>query len=74
MGVHKVMRVSHQQGGAVGRGSSGVVCENRLVGSEFTKGTGTNTHTSRISAGEAFRGTASKGILKLPLLLLLAAP
>ena len=46
--------------------SSGVVCENHLVGSELlSKRTHTSTHTfpCRISVGEAFRSSASKGIL-----------
>ena len=35
--------------------SSGVICEKHVVGSEFSEGMRTRTHTFRVSAGEAFR-------------------
>ena len=38
------MRAGHRQGGSVGGCSSGVVCENHLVGSEFSEGMQTHTH------------------------------
>ena len=37
------MRAGHRQGGGVGGCSSGVVCENLFVGSEFSEGRRTNT-------------------------------
>ena len=43
MEVRKVMRADHRQGGGVGGCSSGVVCENDLVGSEFSEGMRTHT-------------------------------
>ena len=39
------MRAGHRQGGGVGGCSSGVVCENHLVGSEFSEGMRTHAHT-----------------------------
>ena len=38
-----VMRPGHRQGGGVGGCSSGVVCENHIVGSEFSEGMRTRT-------------------------------
>ena len=58
--VRKVMKAGHWQGGSVGGCSSGVVWENRIVGSEFSECR--RTHRLRISAGESFRSQASKGI------------
>ena len=37
------MRGGHRQGGGVGGWSSGVVCENNFVGSEFSEGMRTHT-------------------------------
>ena len=37
------MRAGHRQGGGVGGCSSGVICENHLVGSEFSEGMRTHT-------------------------------
>ena len=47
VGVRKMMRARHPQGGGVGGCSSGVVCENHLVHSEFSEGMRTHagTHT-----------------------------
>ena len=43
----------HRQGGGVGGCSSGVACENHLVGPEFSEGMQTHAHIAfRISAGE----------------------
>ena len=42
-GVRKVRRASHRQGGGVEGCSSGVVCENRIVGSKFSEGMWTHT-------------------------------
>ena len=39
------MRARHRQGGGVGECSSGVVCENHLLGSEFSEGMRTHAHT-----------------------------
>ena len=39
------MRAGHRQGGGAGGCSSGVVCENHLVGSQFSEGTQTHAHT-----------------------------
>ena len=47
------MRVGHLQGGGAGGCSSGVVCENPTVGSEFPEGMRTHARIFRKSAGEA---------------------
>ena len=39
------MTAGHRQGGGVGGCSSGVVCENHLIGSDFSEGMGTHAHT-----------------------------
>ena len=39
------MRAGHRQGGGVGGSSSGVVCENHLIDSEFSEGMRTHAHT-----------------------------
>ena len=41
-----MIRAGHRQGGGVGGGSSGVVCENLIVGSEVSEGM--MTHFSNI--------------------------
>ena len=45
MGVRKVMRAGHRQGGGVGGCSLGVVKPVRIVGSEFSLCMRTHTHT-----------------------------
>ena len=45
MGVRKVMRAGHRQGGGVGGCSLGVVCEMDIVGSECSECRRAYTHT-----------------------------
>ena len=40
---HKEIRAGHRQDGGVGGCSSGVFCENHILGSEFSKGMRTHT-------------------------------
>ena len=52
VGVRRVMRADHRQGGDVGGCSSGVICENHLVGSEVSEGMRAHaTHFSSIRWG-----------------------
>ena len=42
--MSKVIRAGHRQGGCVEGCSAGVICENHVVGSEFSEGMRTHAH------------------------------